>query len=141
VEAAVLEHGAEPELTDSGDLRADLLQATLGALERFADPERMGLIRMLQAGRADPEVFAIVRNLRQRHRARRVELVRRAITRGELPEGTSAELVAEAILSTVYSRVLQLDEAVDEAYVAAVVDLVLAGARALGTSSRDGRRG
>lgn len=130
VEAAILEHGAEPPLRDSGDLRSDLLEATLVALARFADPERLGLIRMLQAGKSDPEVFAIVRNLRQRHRSRRVELVRRAIARGELPPRTDADLVVETILSTIYSRVLQGGESVEPAYAAAVIDLVLAGARA-----------
>jgi AcrR family transcriptional regulator len=130
VRSSILDLGVEEPLHDSGSIRADLVAAVSASVTRLADPGKLGLLRMLQAVRGDPEVDEIVRALRTRHRGLRVDLVKRAIARGELPPGTNAELVVEVILSTIYSRVTQLGEPVDDRFVESVVDLVLAGARA-----------
>jgi AcrR family transcriptional regulator len=130
VRSAVLDLATEAPLNETGVIRDDLIAAVRTSVARLADPAKLGFLRMLQAARGDPEVDEIVRALRARHRGLRVELVKRAIARGELPSRTNAELVVETILSTIYSRVTQPGEPVSDRFVLAVIDLVLAGAHA-----------
>ena len=128
VQDAVDAVGDEPPPLETGDLRADLVRALLVTRDRLAIPARAAVMRMLQAERANPEVAAISARLRARHRAVREGMVARAIARGDLPAGADAALITEIILSTVHARLLLHGDAVDEAYIGAVVDTVLAGA-------------
>ncbi|GIX30611.1 MAG: hypothetical protein KatS3mg124_1083 [Porticoccaceae bacterium] len=114
---------------DTGSLRGDLIAYLWRAAQRARDPKLQGLLVTLNS-RLDPELEALVQDLRNRARQMRVDLVRRGIERGELPRGTDPELVAEIVSAPILHRVLHLGEDVDEAHVAAVVDLVLAGAAA-----------
>jgi hypothetical protein len=56
------------------------------------------------------------------------ELIRRGISRGELPGGTDPDLVIEALIAPLYLRLLVLDWPIDPAYAERIVDLVLDGA-------------
>lgn len=85
---------------------------------------------MIQVEHADHEVEAIVRALRAERHERRTAPINRGITRGELPEGTDAELVVELVYSPITARLITTDEPLTEAHAAAIVDVVLAGARA-----------
>lgn len=128
---AALRHQRDPgELPDTGSLRGDLLEALRRALAVWSSPIGKGLMRMMQAERAHPEVEAISRELSQEHRRQRVGLVERAIRRGEVPADTDAELLMDLTFSPVFSRLLRRGEAVNEAYMTAIVDFVVAGARA-----------
>ncbi len=70
--------------------------------------------------------------LRDEQQAQRVELVQRAVERGELPAGTRVELVAEVVQTALFGRLKANDRPADEAFLGDLVDLVLAGARSLG---------
>ena len=126
VHAACVEREDEEPLREVGSIREDLVAAVMDAIVRFASPEKLGMIRMLQTERDEPELSAIAKALRVRHRAVRIALVERAIERGELPSHVDPSLVVEMILSTVYTRVLRYDEPVDVRFVENVVDVVLA---------------
>lgn len=115
---------------DTGSLRDDFV-ASLRATVAFARSALgRGLIRTLQSEGTHPELSPIVRALRREHAARRLGLVARAVARGELPASVDATLVADAIFAPVLARVVHRGEKVDDAFLVALVDLVLAGARA-----------
>jgi AcrR family transcriptional regulator len=138
VGAALKEITAHPAHTDTGNLREDLRASLLDVVAFASQPVGRGLVRIVQSERADPEVDAITRALRQENRKLRVGLVERGIARGELPSGTNAELVADLVAAPVLTRAVTFGETVDESYVDSVLDMVLAGARALGAKPSAG---
>jgi hypothetical protein len=85
---------------------------------------------MMQAERSHPEVERIASAMRNELRAQRASLVTRAVTRGELPPSTDPMFVADLASAPVFSRLLTFREQVDDAFIAKVVDFVVAGARA-----------
>jgi AcrR family transcriptional regulator len=117
------------ELPDSGSLRRDLLTMLEAAISRATIPEGLGIVRVIMAELADPEVAAIARALRDEHHAPWHALFARAVQRGELPLGSDVELMVEMILSTVFNRLLRLREPIDDAFLEAVVELVVLGAK------------
>jgi AcrR family transcriptional regulator len=130
VVAAFAAQAPDAELADTGDLRADLLQAMKNVVRDARSPLGRGFLRMLQSERCDPEVEKLATGLRTRLRAGRVRLVQRAIDRGDLPAGTRADLIADLVFSPVYLRYIVLNERLDLDYIQRIVDTVLAGARA-----------
>jgi hypothetical protein len=89
-----------------------------------------GIVRMLQVERADPEVELVAERLAQEHFRVRHAAVERAIERGELPRGTSPDLVTDLIFAPVFRRALMAKKSVDRTYMNAVIDVVIAGAKA-----------
>ena len=132
VDAAIRTVKNVQEQPDTGSLREDLITSARELIAVCGSPERMGIIRMLHAEQQHPEVMAIRRALREEHRARRQVMIDRAIARGELPVGANGPLILEAIFSPLSARLITAPEPTDEAFVCALVDLVLAGARAGG---------
>jgi len=130
VAAALLATDDEREQPDTGTLRGDLLAAVMRSVRMCQTLTGRGIVRMLQMERADPEVEAIARGLGAQRRQRNGTLIQRGIARGELPADTSIELVLELVFAPVYARVIHRGEDVREDYAAAVIDTVLAGARA-----------
>lgn len=130
VAAALQSLAIKPPASDTGSLRGDLLEY-LRQYAAFAGSSLgRGISRMMLTERTHPEVEPIAKAMRERHRRSRAGVVERAIERGELPEGTNAEFVAELVFAPVYSRVTTQAARVDDAFLCAVVDVVLAGARA-----------
>jgi len=120
------------EVPDTGDLRNDLLAMMREQVRFSATPTGRGLVRILQVERADPEVEKIARDLRDRQRALRREMIERAMDRGELPRGVDPGLVSELLFGPLYARIVSAGETVDATYLSEVVDTVLAGVRARG---------
>jgi len=129
VAAALLASDEEREEPDTGTLRGDLLAAVMASVRLCQTPTGRGIVSMMQMERADPEVEAIARRLGQRRRQLNATLIERGIARGELPADTSIDLVLDLVFAPVYARIMRQGEDVSEAYVAAVIDTVLAGAR------------
>lgn len=119
----------ETEMPDTGTIRGDLVALLLLSAQHLEDPRKIAVLRIFQLEQGNPEVEALGRELRDEHRRPRYEVVRRAVARGELPPSTPVELVVETLLANVYGRITRLFEPVDRAYVEALVDLVLDGAR------------
>jgi AcrR family transcriptional regulator len=112
------------ESPDTGSVREDLLFM----LRRFAEHSRTPIVRMMMVELGHPEVQAIAAGLKRNFQAEWVKVIARAMARGELPPGTSPLLVTEVITASVVGRVMRGEEAPNEAFCEAVVDLVLAGA-------------
>jgi AcrR family transcriptional regulator len=115
---------------DTGTLRGDLIEHIRRLVVWATSPTGRGVLRMMQAERADHEVEAIARAIRAENHGRRVAPIQRGIMRGELPIGTNAELVVELVYSPIFARLIMVNEPLTEAHAAAIVDVVLAGARA-----------
>ncbi|KYF81660.1 hypothetical protein BE11_37960 [Sorangium cellulosum] len=130
VAAALRAANEEQAPPDTGTLRGDLLAVVMGAVRMSQTPTGRGIVRMLQTERADPEVEAISRALRDRSRQVRRALVERGVARGELPADVDTELLLDLIFGAIYARLVHRGEDVSEDYAAAAIDTVLAGARA-----------
>ncbi len=130
VTAAMRERADErlPGVPDTGSLRDDLRGAVRSMIEIVSSPVGAGIMRMIQAERAHPEVDAIARELRERQRAIRRPMFERAIARGELPRGTDGDLLADLVFFPVVSRITRFGEHVGESYVRALIEVVVRGA-------------
>jgi AcrR family transcriptional regulator len=120
----------EQEQPDTGTLRGDLLHVLLQSIRMCQTPTGRGIVRMLQMERADPEVEALARGLREARRRRNRALVERAIARGELPAASNTDLILDLVFAPIYARLVHRGEDVPESYAEAVLDVVLSGARA-----------
>ena len=113
---------------DTGNLRGDIAAMVEHATTFAASPIGRGLVRLIQFERATPEVDRITRTLRSQTTKARAQVVQRAIDRGELPLGTSADLVASLLFAPILTRLINFGETVDDRFVQGIVDVVLAGA-------------
>lgn len=129
VAAAIRHFAAPPQPPETGSLRSDLLSLLQVMSARAESPLGCGVVRMLQAERSHPEVDAFLRAIRAEHVAARRLVVQAAIARGELPAGTDPDLVTELVFSPVFRRIQMGARPVDEDFIHASVDVVLAGAR------------
>ncbi|TKC99463.1 TetR/AcrR family transcriptional regulator [Polyangium fumosum] len=130
VAASLRAANEEQEAVDTGTLRGDLLAVVMRSVRLCQTPTGRGIVRMLQMERADPEVEAISRALRDRRQQRNTAMLERGITRGELPADVNLELIHDLIFGGIFTRLIQRGEDVSEDYAAAAIDTVLAGARA-----------
>jgi AcrR family transcriptional regulator len=112
---------------DTGTLRGDL-QTSLIAAFKLKTSEQ-GILRVIQMERSVEAVDAFARRMSDQLRAMRIAMVRRGISRGELPRGVDVELVVDLISAPV-QRALLFNERMDGARIDRVLDLVLAGAAA-----------
>ncbi|HKA89351.1 MAG TPA: TetR/AcrR family transcriptional regulator [Haliangiales bacterium] len=129
VTATMLHLVADEAPPDTGSLREDFLEAFRRAFAWKATPLGAGLMRMLQAERADPEFEPVMKALRDDQWATRRKMVARAIERGELPADVDVDTVIETVFGTVFGR-MHRGEPMDLEFAAKVIDLVLAGAAA-----------
>jgi len=124
--------GAAFTLAETGTLRGDLRASLLMGVG--LSPAHLTILRIVQTERTVPEIDAITQRLRDAVRRSRVTLVQRAIARGELPKSTDAELVVDLVSAPV-QRALLFNERLDASYIDRVLDVVLAGAAALGSKA------
>jgi AcrR family transcriptional regulator len=113
---------------DLGSIRADMLSLLAAFVARMESPEKRCIARMIFADMEHPEVQELVRALREEHRVPWRTVLTRSIDRGELPAGTSVQLIVDVVLG-VTSGLVRFNDHRDPDYLAAVVDLVLAGAK------------
>jgi len=120
---------ARPSQRDSGSLRSDLLSLLRPWIRRVhARPYGRVIAALITEARTDPE-FA------EQYRARFVEprreparaLFKRAIERGEVPADTNVEVALDLVYGALYHRLLHGHAPLNDRFVQAVVDLVLAG--------------
>ncbi|MBW2942717.1 TetR/AcrR family transcriptional regulator [Zhongshania aquimaris] len=120
---------AEHEFPDSGVLREDLIQYLRIMIRRTKNPMARGAMIALNNS-TDPGMKPLADELLGRARRYRTLMVQRGIDRGELPEHTDAELISDLFSAPILRRLLTLGEPVKLSYIDAVVDTVLAGAKA-----------
>jgi AcrR family transcriptional regulator len=127
ITAAILESVEQRPAIDTGTLRGDLLASLLAGFK--LKPSEQGVLRIMQMERSIAEVDALARRLSDELRNERIAMVRRAVARGELPKGVDVQLVVDLVSAPV-QRALLFNEAVDEAFIQRVLDVVLDGAAA-----------
>ncbi len=128
--------------TQAGDLRTDLLALLTAVQQSMADRDGPLMATFIAAKARFPELQAeFDRAFVAERRAYVQQLIRDGVRRGELPEDTDIELLAEtgpAILSHHY---LVHAKDLDPALPARIVDLLLGSAAVAMGSSRRKRRG
>ena len=118
-----------PDAPDTGSLRGDLL-AHFGRLAELSRSRvGSGVLRTLQVERMHPELEPVRKQLRSEQRALRIALFERAVARGELPKHANLDLLAEIAAAPLLARMMNRDGELDDAFIEAVVDLLLAGAK------------
>jgi AcrR family transcriptional regulator len=117
-------------MPDTGSIRGDMLALLESAFVSKDSTAFRAFISLVLSDAVSPEIARLVRVLRLEYRERWVSLVRRGIARGELPATTPAHLLAELVGAVPTVRKLRNDEPLDRDTREAIVDLLLAGARA-----------
>jgi AcrR family transcriptional regulator len=115
-------------MPNTGSVRGDLLAMLAAQAEKYKKTEMRCLTRVFLGEISSPELARLVRSMRAEYRERWIEILRRGIARGDLPEGTPVEIVTDLISSASSMRLIRNDEPLDPAARGAMVDLVLAGA-------------
>jgi AcrR family transcriptional regulator len=134
---AMVEQGKQRMVIDTGTVRGDLHASLLSVLD--LKPSERGILRMVQAEGAIPEVAALARRLSAELYRARLAMVNRGIERGELPDGVDAKLIVDLVSAPVY-RALLANQTLDARYVERVVDIVLSGAAARASAGRPRKR-
>ena len=116
-------------LPDSGSLHGDLLVLARAIAANLCSPEVAAVLRALIAARREPAIAAAVDRYWRTRFDLVAQVVRRGIARGELPADASSDMLIEALIGPLYLRALVTGEVLDEAFVAGVVEVVLAGVR------------
>lgn len=142
VGAALREYKPNVPAPDTGDLEVDLVEMFLESMSRFDAKVTRGLMRVFNAERNDPEVDAILGEIRARIMATRRVRFDLAVARGELPRGTNVELLLTTMSLAVHSRLLVNAKSPSRAIVSDIVTIIVAGARVrwARTPNRDRRR-
>jgi AcrR family transcriptional regulator len=126
----------DPEPPNTGSLRDDLHQVLQHWAAQMVTPRRRAIMQSLVLANTDPEMQAIVRRMRAERPAIPQVVFERALKRRELPKGSDTQLIASALLGPLHSRTAWKREPVDDAFVRALVELVLVGALGGGALSR-----
>ncbi len=111
---------------DAGSLRDDLVHALTAASRTDDCDEGRLMAGVMRAMRESSELTACMRDqvFERKHQVVRA-VVARAVARGELAEGASAEVATEVAGALWVQRVLLVGAPVDDAFVVHVVDDVL----------------
>ena len=116
-------HG-QHAVPDTGSLRQDLLEA-LGTMCISLDGDEALVAGVMSAMRSDPELAELMRSQVLDGDSPTDVVVARAVARGELPAGTSGELVNEVAPALVMTRLVFRGEPLDEAFTAHLVDEII----------------
>ena len=128
--SAALRHYHVPQPPpDTGDLERDLIDMFVQSPSMVDLHLTRGLMRMSLVEQDDPELEAILAELRARFLAIRKGRFETAIARGEIPPRTDVALLLTVLSSTIYSRLLASAEPPSSALISEIVRIVIAGAR------------
>jgi AcrR family transcriptional regulator len=118
-----------PPFVESGDLRRDLVDLLTAKTATLSTPRARRILRALMVFDADAEgVAALTDALRQHRYSTPRGVLARAVERGALPQGSDTGFLCELLLAPILHRILIVNEPVDAAFLARLVDQVLAGA-------------
>jgi AcrR family transcriptional regulator len=108
---------------DTGSLREDVVAMLTGLAEKLADPAWCASLRSLvdAAGR-DPELARLHAAFVAERRRPLVEVLERAVTRGQLPAGLDVERACALLLGPLFYRAMVTREPVDPEFVGRIVE-------------------
>jgi AcrR family transcriptional regulator len=108
---------------DTGSLRGDLLGELNVMCSSMSAEDAAIVTGVLSAMRADEELARLVRTqLIESKRGKFNGIVERAVGRGELPQGSTADVVEEVMPAMLINRLVIQGEPLDEAFAVHVVD-------------------
>jgi len=116
---------------DTGDLRRDLAQLFEGMTRvDLSSPAGRIMPSLLGAAGRDPELDRLTRELVE-ERARPIrEILRRAVGRGELPDGLDEEVAVGLVIGPLLYRKVHLRQPLSPRYLEACIDAAVAGLQA-----------
>jgi len=113
---------------DSGSLRDDLLDMARTYLDMLSSNTIGRAIPMMLASKArSDELAAAHAEFVRARRGPNHAVIARGIERGELPAGTDPSMVADMLTGSIFMRAYITGQTVDDAYLVALVDRILAG--------------
>ncbi len=124
--------GDTDTLPDLGSVQANLVELLRRSVERASTCEGQTIHRMIVLEMDHPEVASIARTLREEYTAPWIAVIERAMSRGELPQGSDPALLVDMMMGTVFNKLRSKREPVDDAFIRAVVNLVVLGAKSGG---------
>ena len=124
---ALTYEGVERVIPDTGTLRDDMLTAML-ELGRNLQTSTWGRLvpQLIAAASIDPEMRAIQAGNSEYHLGIDVEIIERAVTRGEIAEGVDANHAALLFSSPIFYRHLYAQQPVDARWIKDHVDKTVA---------------
>lgn len=130
---------------DTGALRGDLLTVARCLRDMSCDEQMRGIFFQVFAEGPGSELLQIVRGIKDEAAVVRREIMGRAEARGELPPGVDAELLFETMVSSVHRKLFVEQEALADADLEGIVDMLLYGvvapdAARAGAAARAARR-
>ena len=115
--------GEHEPFPSTGSLRGDLVAALDEIACSASDVDAAIIAGVMSAMRSDPELAELVRTqVLDSKKGEFNEIIERAVRRGELPQGGSAELVEEVISALLINRLVIRGLPVDEEFATHVVD-------------------
>jgi AcrR family transcriptional regulator len=116
-----------PVVTDTGSLRDDLISCFAG-MTKASYEGRLGdmMLSLMDAAQRDPELGRLVRAQADQRRRFAIDVIERAVARGELPHDADVDLLVTLISGPLVYTKLVRRQRVTEELVATVVDSVLA---------------
>lgn len=129
---ALAEHMAtDIPVPDTGAIETDLQALARSIIEAFTSPTGQAILAAMFTGAAHlPEIAAARRHVFDDRLTRAEPVLRRAIKRGQLPEGTDPAEVLKTLAAPIYLRLLITAEPVNETTADQAVRVTLAAARA-----------
>lgn len=116
-------------MPDTGSIRHDLVALGQALVDYGRSPLGQALMRTL-AGAADDDEAAAVRMEFWRARfAESLELVTRAVSRGELPDTVDGQLLLEVFIAPIHFRLLMTREDIDHAFLERLAHAAVQGCR------------
>jgi AcrR family transcriptional regulator len=118
-----LKDGIGEEQVDTGSLRGDLI-GELGQMCSHMTSEDAAIVAgVMSAMRSDAELADLVRTqILDSKRGKFTGIIDRAVGRGELPAGTTADLLEEVIPAVLISRLVLQGQPADTAFAVHMVD-------------------
>ncbi len=116
-------------LPEKGCLRDDLLSIGRYIQAMMTSAEGQAIGRVMMAERSNPEVRRAFERVREQNIHIPRKMVERARQRGEVDPGIDPEILLATLVGSIHHRILVHGEPPSDAHVAAVVDLLLNGAR------------
>ncbi len=118
-----LKMGVLAEPVDTGSLRGDLLGELTQMCTSMTTEDAAIVAGVMSAMRSDAELAHLVRTqIIESKRGKFQGIVQRAVRRGELPEGSTADLVDEVMPAMLMNRLVIQGEPLDEAFCVHMVD-------------------
>ncbi len=127
------------DVPDTGSVRNDLLQLLSNSYQLLiTGPGRVFEALIRESGQR-PELVEVVTSTMHDRRRFYVQVLNRAIARGELPPETDTGLTIDLLLGPLWVRLLVTGEPIDREAVDRIIDVVLCGVAPRKKAPRSGR--